>query len=539
MFDIVIKGGKILDGSGGKAYRADIGIKNEIICEIGSEIDTGCADLIHADGYTVCPGFIDIHSHSDFSLIHNPRAESKVMQGVTTEIVGNCGFSPGPVNPSRFDELMQYLVNTVAISEEEKKVWKYRSQGEFLCQLENCGIAVNIASLVGHGTIKVAAMGFKKEEPSRREHAHMAEMLINELEQGVFGLSSGLQYEPGVFSTFDEMEKLLTVLKGYNGIYSTHLKSEGKHLLECLDEAARLAALTGVSLEISHLKAEGRSNWGKVEQALELIDEAYGRGVDVGFDLYPYTAFGSGLMDLLPPWTRELGSGRMVDIINDAVLKERILRDMKSGLPGWENPMEGMSWDRVRIASVASDKNKKYEGLNLMQISEEIGCTPADAVLRLVADERGAVKMVFFGMREEDIITVMKHPRTMFCTDGRAVAPYGRTGKGKPHPRYYGTYPRILGHYVRDLRVIPIEEAVKKMTLLPAEKMNLKRRGQLKKGNFADIVVFDENTVMDRATFDEPHSFPQGIMYVLVNGQAVVWKGEHTGRLPGKILRKT
>lgn len=539
MFDIVIKGGKILDGSGGKAYRADIGIKDDMICEIDSEINSGSADIIHADGYTVCPGFIDIHSHSDFSLIHNPRAESKVMQGVTTEITGNCGFSPAPVNPSRFDELMQYLVNTVAISEEEKEDWKYRSQAEFLCGLENRGIAVNIASLVGHGTIKVGAMGFKKGEPSRREHDRMAEMLAEELEQGVFGLSSGLQYEPGVFSSFDELEKLLTVLRRYDGIYATHLKSEGKYLLECLDEAVRLAASTGVSLEISHLKAEGRSNWSKIELALALLDDAYNSGVDVGFDLYPYTAFGSGLMDLLPPWTRELGSGRMVDIISDTVLKEKILRDMESGLPGWENPMEGMSWDRVRIASVAGDKNKEYEGLNLMQISEEMGCTAAEAVLRLVADERGAVKMVFFGMREEDIITIMKHPRTIFCTDGRAVAPYGRTGKGKPHPRYYGTYPRILGHYVRDLRVIPIEEAVKKMTLLPAEKMKLKGRGQLKKGNFADIVVFDENTIIDRATFDEPHSFPQGIIHVLANGQSVVWEGQHTGRLPGKILKRT
>ena len=538
MFDILIKNAEIIDGSGKGSYIGDIGVKDGRIHKIASIIDKESTKVIDAKGLTVTPGFIDIHSHTDWTVLVNPRAESKVRQGVTTEVVGNCGFTAAPVREEHFEDLMQYLVNTVFLSEEEKKKWKWETQSDYINEIRTKGTSVNIASLVGHGTIRVGVMGFKQDPPTKTELKKMADILKTELEKGLFGMSTGLQYDPSSFSTTEELVELSKVLAEYDAVYATHMKSEGDLLLECVLQAAEIGRKSGVSVEISHLKAGSKKYWGKVDEVLKLIDDSREKGINIDFDVYPYTAFGSGLIDLIPPWARENGVNKMIDYFNDKNYLEKIINDMKKGVEGWENPMDGNMWEAVRIASLKTDKNLKHDGKDMRQISEEMGCDPYEAVIRLLKEEHGSVKMVFFGMKEEDVVIIMKHPRAMFCSDGRAVADYGELSKGKIHPRYYGTFPRILGHYSRDKKLFPLEEAVKKMTLLPALKMNIKDRGLLEEGYFADIVIFDKDKIIDIATFEDPHRYPNGIEYVIVNGEIVVSKKHHTGALPGKVLER-
>ncbi len=536
MYDLLIKNGKIVDGSGKQAFKADIGIKHDKIQAISPKLKGDSKVTIDASGYIVCPGFIDIHSHSDFTLLINPKGESKIRQGITTEVVGNCGFTPAPVRKDHFDAFMQFLVNTVHLNNREKSRWNWKTQGDFVSQIEKNGSSFNIASLVGHGTVRIAVMGFEKRKPTPSELHQMLKILEEEMQQGLFGMSTGLAYEPGVFATTEELTEMCKVVADYGGIYATHMKSEGKYLLECISEVIEIAESTGVSAEISHLKAVNPKNWLKIADALNMIDQANQRGLCIDFDVYPYTAYGSGLIDLIPPWFKEDGLKEMIKKLKQRNYKENIVYNMAYNFSSWENPMEDCSWNNVRVASVKSRKNKKYEGKNINQIAQHMGCSPYDAVIRLLIEEDGAVKMVFFGMREEDIHTLMKYPRAIFATDGRAVAPYGKLSKGKIHPRYYGTYPRILGHYVREKKLISLEEAIHKMTFLPAKKINLKDRGLLKEGYYADITIFDKDKVIDLATFDEPHRYPEGIEYVIVNGSIVISKGEHTGKLPGKVL---
>lgn len=538
MLDLLIKNGQIIDGSGRKSFVSDIGIKGDRIYIISPRINLETRECIDARGYVVCPGFIDIHSHSDFTLLQNPNGESKVRQGITTEVVGNCGFTAAPVNPAHFDDLMYYLVNTVILSDDRKKSWKWSTQADFVEQIGEKGSAMNIASLVGHGTIRIAVMGFEKRDPSAGELQKMLHMLQAEMDRGLFGMSTGLAYEPGSFATTRELVEMSRLIKDFGGIYATHMKSEGKYLLECISQAIEIARMSGVSVEISHFKAEGPGNWGKVAEGLKLIDEARKDGLEVGFDQYPYTAFGSGLLDLVPPWVRQQGPGKMIELLQNQDYRARAIHDMMEPSDIWENPMEGNTWDKVVIASVGTDKNKNCEGKDIGQISQEMGCSPYETVMRLLVEEKASVKMILFGMCEQDLETVMKHPNTIFCTDGRAVAPYGELARGKIHPRYYGTYPRILGRYVRQKNIIPLEEAIKKMTYLPAQKLKLKDRGLIQKGYFADITIFDRNEIIDLATFREPHRYPLGIKHVIVNGKLVVSGGEHTGKLPGRILRR-
>ena len=538
MYDLIIRHGEIIDGTGAKAFVGDVGIKDGLISEVALKVTKESKRIIDAGGHVVCPGFIDVHSHSDFTIPINPLGESKIRQGITTEVVGNCGFTAAPVVLNRYEELMQYLVNTVSVREIDKKHWNWERQSDYIEFISGRGIPFNIVPLVGHGTIRVGLMGFDKRKPTSQELSKMLHMVETELLCGIHGMSTGLQYDPGCFSDLDELVEMSKLLASYEGIYATHLKSEGKDLLKCIREAIQIGELSKVSVQLSHLKAENPHNWGKVKDALRLIDEAKGRGLNIDFDVYPYTAFGSGLIDLIPPWARERGSKKMLELIRDPRHRNLIIRDMTDSSEDWDNPMIDCDWEKVRVASVKTCKNKDFEGLSLKQVATIMSCTPYEAVLRLLEEEEGAVKMIFFAMCEDDLKTVLKHPGAIFCTDGRAVAPYGKLGSGKTHPRYYGTYPRILGHYVRTLQVMTIEEAIKKATLLPALKFNLRNRGQIKEGYAADIVVFNKEDIVDLATYDEPHRYPIGIYHVLVNGKPVISKGEHTGHLPGKVLKR-
>jgi len=537
MFDLLIENGEIIDGSGRRCYGADLAVKDGCIAEIAPAIDPGlCQQVIDATGCKVSPGFIDMHAHTDFTFLSDPYADSKIRQGITTEVVGNCGFTAAPVRPAYFEALMEYLANTVTVGEAEKDRWRWSSLAAYIEEAAQGKIAVNIVSLVGHGTLRVAVMGFAHRRPSPRELKEMRGLLEAELEQGLWGLSAGLQYDPGSFATLDELVALASLAARCGGIYTVHLKSEGRDLLPCLAEAVEVGKQSGVPVQISHLKASNRPNWGKAQEALTLITRAREMGVEVDFDVYPYTAYGSGLIDLVPPWVREGGVGRMAEILSDRKNYPRILDDMAHDSPQWENPMAGAEWEEVRIASVQSEENKVHEGKNLAQVGEAMGCSPAEAVLKLLLAERGVVKTVFFAMCEEDLRQIIKHPRAIYCTDGRAVSPGGPLGKSKIHPRYYGSFPRILGRYVREEKLLSLEEAVRKMTALPARKLRLKDRGLIRMGYQADLTIFNPRLVLDTADFDQPHRYPEGIHYVIVNGVVVVTPRGSTGALPGRVL---
>jgi len=538
MYDILIKNGEIIDGSGKCSYYANIGIKDGYIREISSDIDCEALEIIDAKGCIVAPGFIDIDSHSDFSLYANPKAESKIRQGITTELVGNGGRTLGPVNKERLSDLKFYTSSYVQ-NKNEPNYWTWNSQMEFINILKERGIAVNIASLVGYGSIRVAVMGFDKRNPSYYEMDKMKYLLEEELKNGAYGMSLGLDNSPDSLATIDELVEMAKVVRKYDGIVAIHMREEGNYLFESINEALEIGIRSGVKLQISHLKAAHPQNWGKVKDAIKIISKAKQDGIDVDYDVYPYTAYESVLSDVLPTWIRQLGPEKMVNCLNKDHIRKRVIEEMLDLNSQWGNPMLGSSWDMIRIVSMKNPKNKKYEGKNIYEIAEDLNLIPQEAVIRLLIEEEGVIKIIFFAMLESDLIEVMKQSMAIFCTDGLAVAPYGDYENIKVHPRYYGAFPRILGRYVRDKKILALEDAINKMTLLPAMKMNLKDRGLLEVGYKADIAIFDKNNIIDRATFDNPHQYPLGMEYVIVNGKVVVKDGEHTGLLPGEvILRK-
>jgi N-acyl-D-amino-acid deacylase len=540
MGSIIIRNGKIVDGTGQKSFQADILIENERITEIAPQLKLEADETINAEDCVVSPGFIDMHSHSDFTLLVHPEAESKIRQGVTTELVGNCGGSPAPVPDERFDDFMQYMVGLgglyrKALSPED---WKWKTLTQFYEELEAKGIAVNVAPLVGHSTLRSGAMGYESGAPDTDQLAQMRRRLERELDQGLFGLSCGLIYHPGAFADRNELAELAKVVHAHDGVATFHIRSEGKQLLAAIDEAIYVGEQSGASIEISHLKCELPANWGNAKNALNRINQAQENGQRVDFDQYPYRAYHCGLLEIFPTWAKEKGADRMIGALRDKEQRRKIIKDMTRPPFDWENPMEGLSWDLVRLAGFNREVNRSLEGLTVDRIAEELNIEPLEAIFRLFTEEQGGLGMIVFSMNEDDVIEIMQHPTAMIGSDGCAVAPYGITGIKKVHPRFYGTFPRVLGRYVREKKALSLEEAVFKMTGLPARKLNFSDRGLLKKGYQADIVVFDENQVIDKATFENPHQYPAGIQYVLVNGQPVVANGEHTGKLPGRFLKR-
>ena len=540
MLDIIIRNGKIVDGSGQQAFAADVGIANGRIAEIAPQLAADAHEIVNADGCVVCPGFIDMHSHSDFTLLVHPEAESKVRQGVTTELVGNCGGSPAPVPEAHFDDFMQYTIGLGGLYQKVLKArdWKWKTLAHFYEELEKKGVAVNLAPLVGHSTLRSAVMGYDKGPPPPDELRQLKYLIEKELDLGAFGLSTGLIYHPGAFADRQELTELAKVVGSYGGIYTIHMRSEGKYLIEAIDETLHVGENSGVSIEISHLKCEIPANWGKAQNALNRIDRSREKGARIDYDVYPYRAYQCGLLEIFPTWAKEKGIDRMIAVLKDAALRSKVIKDMTQAPYDWDNPMDGLGWDQILLNGFNRESNRELEGLTVAQIAEHLAMPPLEAVFRLFELEQGGLSMIVFSMIEKEVIEFMLHPASMFGSDGCAVAPYGPTAAGKVHPRFYGTYPRILGRYVREKQVLTLEQAIQKMTGLPARKLRLKDRGLLNQGYHADIVVFDENQIADTATFENPHQYPIGIHFVLVNGQPVVVSGEHTGCLPGKVLKR-
>ena len=540
MQEYVIRNAVIIDGTGEPRYRGDVLVKNGFIEKIGAGLDEEGMPVIDAGGKVLCPGFIDAHGHSDFTLFTNHRGESKVRQGITTEVTGNCGFTAGPIVEEHYDDLVYYLSNTIVLNDDLRKIWHFKSQDEFLRWSARDGLSFNVVPLVGLGMIHVGVMGFEKRKPTPEEMRRMKDLLNAELDAGFFGMSVAFEYEPCNTMDREEVYELCRVLKERDRIFTIHPLDGGIGLLDSIRDGIEIARKTGCRVEHSHLKARFKQNWGKVKEALRMIDEAQEEGLDVGFDVYPYTALGAGLINLIPPWVKKDGPRIMCQKLRDPGIRARALADMENGLPGWDNIMNsGEGWgELVFIANLKTRANKRFEGKSVAEIAQALGVTPYEAVVQLMIDEDASVKCVWHAMCDEDLEMIMKHPRVIFGTDGRACATYGPLSAGRVHPRYYGTYPRIMGHYVREKGLFSLEEAIYKSTGLAAERFRLTDRGLIKPGYRADLVIFDPDAIREVSTFEDPHHYPEGISRVIVNGVSVIVDGEHTGQFPGEILRQ-
>ena len=525
MIDIKISGGRVIDGTGAPARAADVAIVGERIAAVGDLSREPAGRTIDAAGLVVSPGFIDMHSHSDWRLIGNRRAESKIRQGVTTEVVGNCGFSPAPVVDERRAEMESF-----ALSLPPGMDFSWRSMREYLGRYRDGGVALNVVQLVGHGTLRIAAMGFARRAPDARELAAMERLMDESMAGGAYGLATGLIYAPGSYAATEEIVAIARRAGAAGSFYASHIRGEGKTLLDAVAEAIRVGREGGLPVQVSHIKAAGRPHWGGVERALGLIDRARALGQDVMADVYPYTASSTSLRTLLPDWVLEGGIPAMLDRLADPATRARIRAELGEG------PIlaRGLDWQDIMIAHAPT--RPETQGRRIAEIARASGQDPLDAAIELIVAEGGRGSIILFQLDEADLRRALVHPQVMIGSDGSSLAVEGEMGTGKPHPRSYGTFPRVLGRYAREEGVLSLEQAIAKMTALPARRLKLADRGVLAAGARADVVLFDPARVADLATYEEPHRYPAGVPHVLVNGRVVIDGGAHTGALPGEVL---
>jgi N-acyl-D-amino-acid deacylase len=535
--DLKIEGATVIDGTGAAGARTDVGVRDDRIAAVGDLSREHAGRSLNASGKVLAPGFIDMHSHSDWRLWENRRAESKIRQGVTTEVVGNCGFSPAPVSAEFVDDLRGFALHVPRGMD-----FRWRSFGEYLSAFDAGGLALNVAHLVGHGTLRIAAMGFARRAPSVDELATMRRLLAAAMDEGAFGLSTGLIYAPGSWSDTAEIIEIAHAAARGRGFYASHMRGEGATLLPAVTEAITVGREARMPVQISHLKAAGRPNWGKVADALALIEAARADGLDVLADAYPYTASSTSLRTLLPDWALEGGIeamlGRLKDPGERARIRQALLPDGGASADArgrGESMAARVGWDNIMI--VGTTARRDAEGRRLGDVARVRSLDPEDAIFELLLDEHGRVGVILFQMDETDLRRALAHPAVMVGSDGSSLAPTGALAASKPHPRSYGTFPRVLGEYARDQRTLSLPQAVHKMTGLPAHRLGLRDRGVIRVGARADLVVFDPRRVADVATYEEPHRYPVGIEHVVVNGRFVIKDGEHTGSLPGRVLR--
>ncbi|OQY51656.1 MAG: hypothetical protein B6230_04360 [Desulfobacteraceae bacterium 4572_89] len=537
MCDLLIKNGTIIDGTGSPGFPADILVKDGKIEMIGASLEIECQTILDTSQKIVCPGFIDIHSHTDTTILINPKAESKIRQGITTEIVGNCGMSAAPLTPDFLPQLKDHLGvrSDYGPPGDIGKFWM--TFGEYIDHLNNLPLGINLMPMVGYGTLRCAVMGLKNSAPSPKEMRAMEDLLQKSLEQGAAGLSTGLEYIPDSLSHPDELIRLCRVIARNNKLYASHIRGESQTLFPAVEEAIQTAEMSGCRVEISHLKLGGTFNWGKTEKLFALLEKALSRGVRLSWDQYPYTAWGTGLADYIPRWVQEEGHQKFVTYLSDPATRKKIRREIEQAIKTGNHAYNTAPWENVQISMVRSTEYKFVEGKRVSQIAKDLDVDPIECVFDLLIAEKGSVAILVFCMDDQDIKTIMKHPLTMIASDGRAVATYGKLHEGSPHPRYYGAFPRVLGKYVREEKVFSLETAVQKMTSMPADIMGLDDRGILSCGRVADITIFDPKTISDMASFESPHQYSKGIEHVIISGHSIIHDGEHTNRMAGQVIQ--
>ncbi len=529
-YDLLIKNGLVIDGSGRPGYIADIAINGDRIVRIGKLKDVSAAREIDAAGMVVAPGFIDMLGQSETYLLIDPRAMSKVMMGVTTEITGE-GESIAPVNERLIKEQEDF-------NRRYKLTIDWRTLGEYFSRLEKQGAGVNLATFVGATQVREYVVGFDNRPPTPAELEQMKQLVAGAMKDGALGLSTSLQYVPARFAKTDEIVELAKVARQYGGIYATHQRSEANALDESLAEVFQIARRAQIPVEIWHLKTAYKKNWGRMPEVLAKIRRARAAGLDITADIYPYIAGSTSLSACLPPWALEGGTEKMLARLRDQNIRRQLKKEISADSKEWENIYLGSGGaSGVLIGSVVNRDLEPIQGKRLSQIAEEQGKDPLDALFDLILADHGQTGAIYFMMSEGDMRAAMRAPFVSFCTDSGARANDGPLAGSKSHPRGWGSYPRILGRYVRDERLLTLSQAINKMTGLPAARVGLRDRGLLRGGMFADITIFDPRRVIDRATFEVPNQHPDGIKYVIVNGQISVDNGQRTPTLAGRVLR--
>ena len=522
----MLAGGQVLDGTGSRAFRADVGVNGSRISALGDLSAASAGSRLDVHGRVVCSGFIDMHAHSDLTLLVAPSGPSKIQQGVTTEVNGNCGFSPAPLSDASAETVIRlhgFFGSFVA-----QLGWRWRSFEDYFARLEADGLSHNVVQLVGHATVRITAMGMQQRPPTAQELEHMRTLVRDAMRAGCFGMSSGLVTPPSVYADTDELAELATVVAEQGGVYASHIRGEGHSLLRATAEALEVGERAGAPVQISHHKATFRPYWGRIRQAIQLSEWAADRGQDVGFDVYPYTAGSANLTQIIPDWAHEGGLERLLERLRQPDTRE-LIRD------GVEQ--QDRQWDQTFVAWVPASADRTIQGQSIATIAAARGLDPIDALFGVLLESDGQAAMVHFVMAEDDVRFVMRHPLSMFGSDGFGLSPDGVLGEGQPHPRCYGTYPRVLGHYVREAGVLGLEAAVRKASFVPAERLGLAHKGRVQVGADADLVVFDPGSIADLATYEQPHQFPTGIDYVLVGGQVAVDHGQITPARAGRVLR--
>jgi len=529
-FDLIIRNGTLYDGTGAPAQRADVGIVGDTIAAIGDLTNATTARTLDAMNRYVTPGFIDIHTHSDETVFLNPLMESAIQQGVTTEVTGNCGRSAAPLSGAARETMLR------DIAPYENLTLDWQTMDEYLARVERARLATNYVTFVGQGTLRACVLGYTRRPPTPDELTQMQRLLAQAMDAGAWGVSTGLIYPPSSFAETEELVALSRIAAERGGVYTSHIRNEGDRLLQAVDEALTIGERAQIRVQLSHHKAAGKRNWGKVNQSIAKIEAARARGIHVCADQYPYVASSTGLGTVIPDWAYEGGWEQLAARLRDPVTRQRITDEIRAARPGWENPATDSGWHNILIVGCKSER--ALQGKTVWQIAELRGTDPVEASCDLLLANDGAVQVVIFSMSEDDVRTVLRVPWISVGSDSSARAPTGPLAQAQCHPRTYGTFPRLLGKYVREEKVLTWELAIAKMTSAPARMLGLERRGEVRVGYFADLVVFDPATIVDTATFTEPHQFPRGIDYVLVNGALALDHGKPTEARAGRVLRK-
>ena len=526
-YDLLISGGSVLNGEGSPAVRADLGIRDGRIAAIGDLSAAAATRRIDASGLTVAPGFIDMHNHSDYTILVEPKSESMIRQGVTTMVLGE-SRSAGPMKAGAEEARARSDGVTV----------DWTTLGGYFARLEQKHMSTNIASYVGEEQVWTYVKGYGQSPAMPQELDEMKRLIAAAMEEGAMGLSTALLQPPSSFATTANLIELAKTAKQYGGIYSSHIRDEGEGVFRAIDEAIQVGKGARIPVDIIHMKIAHRRLWGRANEIVAMVQKARDEGHDVRANVYPYTAGQNDLASIVPPWAHDGGREKMLERLKDPSARKRMREEVMNGLPNWYNHYlaTGEGWAGMILVSLKLDRNKPFQGKRMSDLIAARGGHPADVLFDVLLEEGGSVPTVFFHHSEPDMQLIMKQPWTSIGSDGSAVNPDGPTGRTHPHPRYYGTFPRVLGRYAREMKVITLSEAVKKMTSMNADKLGIADRGRLKEGFAADVTIFDQDRVIDRATFEQPHQFPVGIKYVIVNGVVTIDNERHTGALAGRVI---
>lgn len=529
-YDLIIRNSTIYDGSGNPSYEGDIGIHNDQIVAIGSLLDASTQSEIDASNLVVAPGFINMLSWANDSLIEDGNALSDIKQGVTLEVLGE-GWSWGPLNEAMKNEMVEQQGDI-------KYAIEWTTLSEYLEYLQKKGVAVNVGSFVGAATVRIHTLGYEDRKATPQEMNQMKALVDQAMQEGAFGVASALIYPPGIFADTNELIELAKIAAKYDGMYISHLRSEGFQFLEAFDEFLTITKKANIRSEIYHLKASGEMNWSKLDEVIAKIKKAREEGLNITTDMYTYTAGATGLDSLIPPWVHEGGHKALIDRLRNSKLREKIKQEIiDPSNTSWENQYLETGPEKILLVSFKSETLKHLIGKTLGQISKERRTSPIDTAIDLLVEDDSRIPTVYFLMSEENVRKKIQLPFMSFGSDEGSYAPYGVFLKGNCHPRAYGNFARLLGRYCRDEKLITLEEAIYRLTKLPATNLRLSKRGQIKKGYFADIAIFDPKTIQDHATYENPHQVSTGMVHVFVNGIQVLKDGEHTGAKPGRVIR--